>query len=137
MSETFKYPNATSPTKTLTFQSESGGSDGHMISDGESLEYNQIADHTLGGIPMVRNLGAPFRRWQYTVIVRITSVSYTDKDDVIEFFSSTYADGGEKTFVWTDYASVARTVRMIGGLTIKTISGTHCEVNMNLELENT
>jgi len=130
MSETFKYPNATTPTITLTF------ADGHRISDGEIITYNQIADHTVGGVLMVKALGDEFRRWQYTVVIPLSSTS-TDLADIISFFSSTYATGAAKTFVWTDYLSEARTVRMTGGLSISAISGTYVEVAMNIELENT
>ena len=78
MSETFKYPDASAPTKTLTFT-------GHRIGDGETIVYNQITDHTVGGVMMVKALGDEFRRWQYTVVIPITSGS-TDLADVIEFF---------------------------------------------------
>ena len=138
MSETFKYPDSTEPpTKTLTFEGASGGTGGHRITDGESIVYNQKISHTKGGILMVRNLGDSFRKWQYTVIVLISSETYTDKDDVIEFFSSTYANGAVNTFIWTDYNSIERMVRMTGSLTIKIISGSMCEISVNLELENT
>ena len=129
MSETFKYPDASAPTKTLTFT-------GHRIGDGETIVYNQITDHTVGGVMMVKALGDEFRRWQYTVVIPITSGS-TDLADVIEFFSSTYATGAAKTFVWTDYLSVERTVRMTGSLTFKALSGTYIEASMTLEIENT
>ncbi|MFH1761279.1 MAG: hypothetical protein ABIA63_09290 [bacterium] len=137
MSETFKYPNATSPTKTLTFETESGGTGGHLITDGEEINFNQIKDKTIGGVLMVKTLGDHSKSWEYTVIIPISSESYTDYDDILSFFGTSYANGAENTFVWTDYASVARTVNMISGLKVNTISGTMKKVNMILEESNT
>ena len=69
MSETFKYPDATNPTKTLTFESDAG-SNGHLIDDKESIAYNQISDTTISGIRMTRNLGAHFNRYEYTAFIK-------------------------------------------------------------------
>ncbi len=108
MSETFKYPNATSPTKTLTFATSA-----HSINDGDIIEFNQISDVTIGGIRMVKSLGDNFNRWEYTIIIPLSSGSETDYTDVLSFVGSSYANGSLGSFVWTDYAATAKTVHMI------------------------
>ena len=112
MSETFKYPNATSPTLTLTFETATG-TDGHLQTDSEFIKKNQLQDVTIGGVRMVKNLGDDSHQWEYSVYILTSSGSYTDKDNVLEFIGSTYANGAQNSFVWTDYNSTERTVKMI------------------------
>jgi len=57
-SETFKYPDDTSPTITLTFDTS-----GHSINDSDGIIFNQITDVTLGGVRMTSNLGDNFDTW--------------------------------------------------------------------------
>lgn len=122
MSETFKYPNATSPTITLTFEAATG-SDGHLQTDSEFIKKNQLQDVTIGGVRMVKNLGDDLHQWEYSVYVLTSSATYTDKDNVVEFIGSTYANGAQNSFVWTDYNSMARTVRMINDtISFKTVA---------------
>ena len=135
MSETFEYPNATSPTKTLTFET-GNGTNGHSINDVRMVEKNQLTDQTIGGTYMAKNLGSDITVWEYTVIVRISSASYTDVDDVIEFYGSSYANGAVNAFVWTDKDSTARTVRFINSsLQIEYLSNTYARITMTLREE--
>lgn len=105
--ETFKYPDVTSPTIILTFATA-----GHLLPDKDIIEFNQLSDVSIGGIRMIKSLGDNFTRFEYTAIVPRSSGS-TDLADVKSFVSSTYVNGALQTFVWTDYNSVAKTVRMI------------------------
>jgi len=136
MSETFKYPNATSPTKTLTFESATG-TDGHLMTDSEMLKKNQLQDVTIGGVRMVKNIGDDLHQWEYTVYVLASSDTYTDYDDVMDFIGSSYVNGAVNTFVWTDYNSTQRTVRMINDIIeIKTV-GNYKRFTFVLEEVNT
>jgi len=130
--ETFKYPDADDPTKTLTFDVS-----GHLYEDEETIVFNQIMDVTIGGIRMTSNLGAHFNQYDYTAIIYQSHGSSTDWADVLSFFGTSYANGGVNTFVWTDYASTATTVQLIAGsIKKKNLGGTYCQINLLLEEYN-
>ena len=136
MSETFMYPTVAAVTKTLTFESASGagGADGQLLSSPREIIFNQIVDKTVSGIRLVRNLGEHFDRWSYTTVIHLSSTTYTDWSDILDFFGSGYANGGESSFQWTDYDSTVRTVRLVSVSIPRTmISGDRCQIMMILE----
>jgi hypothetical protein len=106
--ETFKYPDATTPTVTLTFSTS-----GHSINDASGIRFNQIIDRSIGGVQQAKNLGDSFQTFEFTFVVPRSSETETDWADVLSFFGSTYVNGGVNTFVWTDYDSVERTVMAV------------------------
>ena len=129
MSETFSYPTVAAATKTLTF-------DARQYTDKWYTEKNQLMDETNGGAIMVKNLGSDRSTWEYTVVVPVTSVSVTDQADIESFISSTYANGAQNTFVWTDTDSTARTVRMINSsFSFEMITPTYVRISFLLRLE--
>ena len=131
--ETFKYPNASAPTKTLTFDIS-----GHLNDDTETFVFNQTQDVTISGIRMVSNLGTHFNRFQYTAIIYKSHGSSTDWQDVLDFFGTSYANGGVNTFQWTDYVpNTATTVKLVNGsITKKNLGANTCQVNFSLEKDN-
>lgn len=138
MSETFKYPDVTAPTKTLTFESAGGGTNGHLLSDTFSRRLNQIIDETVSGVRMAKNLGSHFDQWEYTVIIPLTSASYTDWADILAFFGSSYTNGAVNTFFWTDVETTVREVRLVSmDISREMVSGTKCKVSLVIEAVNT
>ena len=129
MSETFKYPQFETPEITLTF-------DGRQYYDKAMIEKNQLMDETNGGAIAVKNLGDDRSTWEYTVAVLVTSESVTDQADIESFIGSSYANGAEGTFVWTDSDSTVRTVRMINSVfTFERITPTYVKITFLLRLE--
>lgn len=138
MSETFKYPDVTAPTKTLTFESAGGGTNGHLLSDTFSRRLNQIVDETVSGIRMAKNLGSHFDQYEYTVIVPLASSSYTDWADILEFFGDSYTNGAVNSFYWTDADSTVREVRLVSmDISREMVSGTKCRISLVIEAVNT
>lgn len=136
MAEYFHYPNNSDPTKTLTFES-GGGTDGHLMTDKYSYRFNQITDETVSGIRMARNLGSHFGRWEYTVVVPLSSGSYTDWADMVEFFGSSYANGCVNSFYWTDTDTTVREVRLVSmELEREMLASNVCRVTMVIEAVN-
>ena len=137
MSETFKYPNASDPTKTLTFESTGGGTNGHLLSDVFTRRLNQITDETVSGIRLAKNLGDHYDQWEYTVIVPLTSASYTDWADILEFFGSSYTNGAVNSFLWTDSDDTTIQVRLVSmDISREMVSGSLCRVKFVIETVN-
>jgi len=129
--ETFSYPNTSATEKVLTFATAA-----NLQSDNIMVVANQITDVTMGGVRRTVSLGDNFDRYDYTVIVPVSSSS-TDWADVKEFFGSSYANFAENSFVWTDVDSNELTVRMTGNLTAEHIAGSYKKITMQLETVNT
>ncbi|MDD5353031.1 MAG: hypothetical protein PHS93_07730 [Candidatus Omnitrophica bacterium] len=114
---TFKYPNSTSPTLTLTFDTK-----GHLV-DGSDfiLRPNQKTGLSKGGTRYSESFGANKQVHQFTFIVPITKVSSeTDQADVVTFFATVL--GAVESFAWTDQGGTERTVRCINDeLTFRTL----------------
>jgi len=104
--ETFVYD-----TQTLTFGTTNAK--GRLLGGSDIIEANQIIVRTIGGVTMVDNLGDERKLFEYGIIVPESSGSETDYADLLTFFGSTYVNYGQNSFIWTDHASVARTVRAI------------------------
>jgi len=109
MAETFSYTNASASTKTLTFDT---GNPGHLVGDNDNIDLNQDVGITYAGDAMVSKRGSEKYIYEYTALVPLSD-SITDYADVLEFIGSTYVNGGVNAFTWTDYLSVARTVKII------------------------
>ena len=106
--ETFVYSG-----QTLTFGTTNAR--GRLLGGADIIEANQVIVRTIGGTTMVDNLGDERKLFEYDIIVPKSS-GETDYADLLSFFSSTYVNYGQKSFVWTDYASVARTVKAINSI---------------------
>ena len=133
-SETFEYPDATTPTMTLTFATS-----GHSMNDIDGIVFNQITGLTLGGVRMTTSLGDNFNQWGYTFIVPISSETETDWADVKSFFGSSYANGAQNSFVWTESdGTTTHTVYMTNmELQSGIIAGTYKQCTIMLEEVNT
>ncbi len=130
--ETFKYPTTDSPTASLTFTVAA-----NLQSDNVMVDANQITNVTMGGVRRTVSLGDNFDRFDYTVIVPVSSGSVTDWDDVKTFFNSSNVNFAENSFVWIDADSASLTVRMTGNLTAQHVAGKYKKVTMKLETANT
>lgn len=103
----FDYPNAASPTLTLTFASPSKA---ELKDDAPSLTFNQQASESRGGTDFVESFGDPKDTLSCSIIVPITAAaSEPDFDDLRTFLVT--INGAVNSFVWTDANSVARTVK--------------------------
>jgi len=122
-------------TKTLTFDTH-----GHSIGDNRFIRFNQVQDVSIGGVRQVRNLGDNLNQWEYSIIVPVSSTTETSTTDVLEFFSSSYANGGVNSFTWTDDSGstpVTRTVRLINSdITISRISNKYERITFTIEEVN-
>lgn len=109
MSHTFKYPDTTAPTVTLTFTT--------ALFRGDDPYYsrNQNVEVTHGGTPRVVSKGENLRYYPLTVRVPVYSASgtghVTDWNDVESFINDT-VDFELREFWWTDDDGVMRRVRM-------------------------
>lgn len=103
---TFKYPNATAPTNTLTFDLPA-----HLVEDVPILEPNQVIEHSKGGTTFVESFGDAKQIFPFTAYIWADSGSATDETDVRAFLTA--CNYGVSTFVWTDKSAVARTVRLL------------------------
>ncbi len=102
---TFKYPNSTTPTSTLTFNTHA-----RLVDDSDSLRFNDEYSETKGGSDQVREYGDTKNHYNFSFIFPRSDGSLTDLADVKTFF------GVVKrlyTFTWTDESSVEHTVRCL------------------------
>ena len=102
---TFKYPTATAPTSTLTFNTKA-----RLVSDPDTLQFNDDLGTTKGGTDRVLEYGDNQNHYAFSFMFPRSHASLTDLADVKTFF------GVVKrlyTFVWTDDVGTARTVRII------------------------
>lgn len=126
---TFKYPDATAPTTTLTFNNA------HLLQDAPEIEFNQITGRAKGGARYTESFGAGFEIFPLTIIVPMTKVSTEADYADLRTFILTTVNGAENTFVWTDENSVARTVRITNSnVRFETFGGTRKSVTLNLEV---
>ena len=92
---TFKYPNTTSPTTTLTFTRA------WFQGDAAYYEKNQETDMTIAGNPMTKSFVDNIKIQPFTVQVPRSSESATDWADV-ETFINSVVNFAENQFYWTD-----------------------------------
>ena len=119
-------------TKTLTFSTS-----GHSVKDTTTYVFNQVSDTTISGSRMVSNLGSHYKQYDYTVVVPMAHGSNTDWADILEFIGTDYANGGVNSFTWTDYASTAKTVKLIStSISMKNLGNNLCRVEFVLEEVN-
>lgn len=128
----FDYPNSGSVTRYCQFNTAA-----NLQSDSITVTANQITDVTMGGVRRTVSLGDNFDRFDYTVIVPVSSSTESDWDDIKLFFGSTYVNFAENSFVWWDNDGASLTVRMTGNLSAEHTAGTYKKVTMALETVNT
>ena len=127
---TFKYPNATAPTTTLTFDHA------HLLEDAPEIELNQITERSRGGTRYAESFGSGAQIFPLSIIVPITKVSTEADYSDLRTFILTTVNGAESTFVWTDENSVERTVRITNSnIRFETFAAIRKKVTLNLEVE--
>ncbi len=133
---TFKYPNATTPTTTLTFPA------GKCFFEGDEAFYRRNGDYgvTKGGSPRAISYGDNFHLQPFTIFVPKFSAAggshVTDWVDVLAFIDSV-VNFGLYTFIWTDGSvtpTVDRTVRMENDDTKPTEHPTYNEYTFQLRI---
>jgi len=107
----FDYPTAASHTSSLVFVQG-----GQLWKDAVSIAPNQIIAVTMGGSPMVDNLGDSEIIHPFTARFKSSSVTEADYDDVKTFVDET-VQWALNTFQWTDHNGTVRTVRIWNGKT--------------------
>lgn len=105
MSHTFKYPNTTAPTTTLTFTTA------WLLEDEKFYRRNGEIINTLGGPLLSKSYGDNQLVVPFTVRVPRSSGSATDWIDVLNFINSV-VNFATETFYWTDESSNVYAVRM-------------------------
>ena len=126
----FYYPDATTPTTTLEFNTK-----GHLL-DGsdETVEFNQITRRSKGGTRYATSFGASKQLWQFGAIVRESSESLADRADVISFLDTVL--GAVEYFTWRDESEVDRVVRIIDtAVKFRKLSGDLVRCEMTLEVQ--
>jgi hypothetical protein len=104
----FDYPNATSPTSTLTFPQG-----GRLLRDSPQLiNRTIITRRTQDDELLTWKRGDGKRVYPYTIRVKLTSVTETDMDDLMTFIDETVG-WSASSFDWTDENSEMRTVKCV------------------------
>jgi hypothetical protein len=128
---TFKYPNSTAPTSTLTFDTL-----GHLYDGSDvALKPNQKTGLSKGGTRYAESFGANKVAYQFSFLVPISSVAVSDRADVITFFDTVL--GAVEPFIYTDENSVELTVRCISDeITFRTVqeAPAYCLCTLLLEV---
>lgn len=126
---TFKYPNSTAPTTTLTFNN------GHLVEDEPEITFNQSISEAFGGTPCSESWGDAQDGYPMSVIVPVTKVSTECDYADLRTFLITTINGATNSFVWTDENSVERTVKLMDSkITFKTFAAIYKKVTMNLRV---
>lgn len=104
----FNYPTAAAATSTITFPEGD-----RLMKDSpqyvnRTVQTARTQDDDL--LTWIRGDGK--RVFPYSVRVKISSESYTDMDDLIDFAENT-VEWSSNTFQWTDENGTVRTVRLI------------------------
>ena len=125
----FYYPDATTPTTTLTFTY------GHLLDESDlAVEFNESTGRSKGGTRYASSFGANKQVHKFAAIIDVTHGSNTDRADVISFLDTVL--GSVNYFTWRDEATTDLVVRIIdGSMTFKMLSGDKCRFSCSLEVQ--
>ncbi len=125
----FYYPDAVTPTITLTFDH------GHLLSDSDmTVGFNQITGKAKGGTRYASSFGANTKELRFTAIIDVSSETATDRADVITLLDTLL--GASYGFIWRDEEAVDRTVKIVdGSVSFAMISGNQCKFTCTLEVQ--
>lgn len=128
---TFKYPDSTAPTSTITFDTK-----GHLV-DGSDVTvwFNQKKGKSIGGTPYAESFGDNVVTHEFSFLLPITKVaSESDQADMITFFG--IIKGAVETFIYTDENGTELTVRCWNDtITFRTIQNAPKYRRCTLDLE--
>ena len=127
---TFKYPDSTTPTTTLTFYNA------HLLRDEPEIDLNQSIGHTKGGTMYSESYGAGKEIFPLTIIVPKTKTGTEAQYSDLRTFLLTTVNGAESSFVWTDEEGTERTVKITNSsFKFETFAATYKSITLTLEVQ--